>query len=381
MKQTVLTFNGVYKPGFKGGGPVKSISNIAESLNNKINLFVIASDRDHGDESSYNGVRTDCWNNIDYEKVYYHRNIDVSILKLKKIIDELEYETAYLNGIFSNYTRKYLILKKIGIIKKKKVVLCPRGDFNEGKSNLVIKKIKKEIYIYITKLIGLYNDIQWHATSLEEKDNIKMRFKNASVKIAKNIPNKPMSLLDFKNIKKDPGKAHFIYISRINRKKNLKKSIELLTTLKGDIKFDIYGPIFEKNYWEECLKLIEKLPNNIDVEYKGILNNQLVENRLKEAQFMYMLTYGENYGHIIYEALSVGCPPIISDNTPWKGLIKLGAGWDLELDNDEKIIKVLQKCIDLNQEDYNNIRIKSLQYAEDYYNSDDSTKKTLEILS
>ena len=43
-------------------------------------------------------------------------------------------------------------------------------------------------------------------------------------------------------------------------------------------------------------------------------------------------TLGENYGHVIYEALDSGCPVLISDQTPWRGLSEVGAGWDLPLD-------------------------------------------------
>ena len=40
---------------------------------------------------------------------------------------------------------------------------------------------------------------------------------------------------------------------------------------------------------------------------------------------------GENFGHVIIEALSAGCLALISDRTPWRGLEDAGVGWDLAL--------------------------------------------------
>ena len=42
-------------------------------------------------------------------------------------------------------------------------------------------------------------------------------------------------------------------------------------------------------------------------------------------------TMGENYGHVIFEALSVGCIPIISDRTPWEEIQQKSAGFTLPL--------------------------------------------------
>jgi glycosyltransferase involved in cell wall biosynthesis len=42
---------------------------------------------------------------------------------------------------------------------------------------------------------------------------------------------------------------------------------------------------------------------------------------------------GENFGHVIAEALAAGCPTVISDRTPWRALRESRAGWDLPLDD------------------------------------------------
>ena len=46
---------------------------------------------------------------------------------------------------------------------------------------------------------------------------------------------------------------------------------------------------------------------------------------------MFLPTFAENYGHSIVEALSVGTPMLISDNSPWKNLQEKGFGWEISL--------------------------------------------------
>jgi hypothetical protein len=41
---------------------------------------------------------------------------------------------------------------------------------------------------------------------------------------------------------------------------------------------------------------------------------------LAEYDLFLFPTLGENYGHVISEALASGCPVVISDQTPWRNL-------------------------------------------------------------
>ena len=49
-------------------------------------------------------------------------------------------------------------------------------------------------------------------------------------------------------------------------------------------------------------------------------------------------TQGENHGYVIQEALLSGCPVLISDRTPWRGLAALGVGADLPLEQPERFV-------------------------------------------
>jgi len=111
--------------------------------------------------------------------------------------------------------------------------------------------------------------------------------------------------------------------------------------VKADLIFDIYGPIEDKSYWQDCLKLVQKLPSNIKVNYCGAVEADQVMDVLCAYDLFFFPTRGESYGHVIAESLSVGTPALISDQTPWKNLAIDSLGWDLPL-NVEKFVEKIE---------------------------------------
>ena len=55
---------------------------------------------------------------------------------------------------------------------------------------------------------------------------------------------------------------------------------------------------------------------------------------------------------MILKALCAGCPVLISDQTPWRDLEEKGVGWDLPLSKPEMFQEVLQRCVDMNDDEY-----------------------------
>ena len=66
---------------------------------------------------------------------------------------------------------------------------------------------------------------------------------------------------------------------------------------------------------------------------------------------------------MILEALCAGCPILISDQTPWRGLEEKGVGWDLPLDRLELFQEALQKCVDMENAEYVKWSESALEYG------------------
>jgi glycosyltransferase involved in cell wall biosynthesis len=125
-----------------------------------------------------------------------------------------------------------------------------------------------------------------------------------------------------------------------------------LNGLDGEITFDIYGPLADPGYWESCRRLAEALPRNIHVRYRGMVPHERVPAVLADYHAFFLPTRGENFGHAILEALTAGCPVIVSDRTPWRGLADHKAGWDLPLERPAEFVCVLRRCVNMSAEEY-----------------------------
>lgn len=341
-KRTVLIMNGQYAPGYKGGGPIQSCINMVENLYQYFDFKVLCADRDYKEEKPYPNVKVNEWNQVGHAQVYYANASMQTISGLKEILTKTKYDILYLNGFFSPiFTIRPLVLKKLKKLENKKVILTPRGDFTGGCET---KKIKKYIFIYLMKFIGMYSKLYWHATSDIEERAIKRKFPKANIFMVPNISTK----FEKKEIiiHKKVGKLKLIFISRISPKKNLKYALEVLKEIyEGEIIFDIYGPIENKDYWIECKNVIKEMPTNVKVRYCGeVLHNQ-VPHIFKQYHAFFFPTLGENYGHVIVEAMMNNCLCILSRGvTPWDDYIDaLGIG--AKIGDIYKFMKIIKKMV------------------------------------
>jgi glycosyltransferase involved in cell wall biosynthesis len=126
--------------------------------------------------------------------------------------------------------------------------------------------------------------------------------------------------------------------------------LTMLANIRGEVLFNIYGPLEDRSYWERCRLIIEGMPSNIHVYYRGEVRHEEVYAVLKAHDLFYLPTTGENFGHAIYESLSAGCPILISDRTPWRDV--KGGGWSVPLEQPETFAAILQKCVDMNMEEW-----------------------------
>ena len=352
QKRKVLILNGQYLPGYKGGGPIQSCANLVENLYEYCDFYVLCADRDFKSDKPYDNIKVNDWNEVGHANVYYMSPDKQNLGEFKKVINEVEYDVLYLNGFFSPiFTIKPLILRKIKKLKNNNFILSPRGDFTGGCEN---KKFKKYSYIFFAKLFGLYRNIKWHATSDIEKRDILKKFPKSDVI---NIPNLPVKFVKRTAItSKVKGDLKLVFISRIFPKKNLKFALEILQKVKnGNIAFDIYGPMEDKDYWNECEELIENMPSNIKVSYCGEVEHNKIPYIFEKYHFFFFPTLGENYGHVIVEAMMNNCLCLLSKGvTPWDDyleLLKLGAN----LDNKEDFIKIIERLVIIDQKEFNRL--------------------------
>ena len=337
----VLTFIGAYLPGFKGGGPVKSMKNLAERLSPDIKFWIVAPDRDLCSDTVYSEITPRTWMVLNKETVLYLPPSLTNILDVLNILRLINYNIIYLHSFFSQrYTLPVLALRWLRLVPKRPLILAVHGEFSPAA--LALKPRKKQIYIYLAQRLGFLQGILFHATSPQEEEHI-YRTLGTGVKIyvAPNLVDLPPDVLNRPKTSLDILKI--VFLGRIVPMKNLDYALEVLANVETPVRFTIYGPIEDILYWERCQNIISELPQHIEVDYVGNITPSEVTSKLSQHDLFFMPTRGENFGHVIPEALSAGCPVLISDQTPWQDLDEHGCGWAFPLKNSASFVKIINK--------------------------------------
>lgn len=359
MKKNILIILGRYLPGYKGGGPGRSIVNLVECLGDEYNFRVVAFDRDLGDTEPYSTVKISDWNTVGKAEVYYVPPKGYTFSLLKKL-----YKTSdmvYLCGCFNNYAIKTLLLKRLGILKKP-VVVAAMGLFSP--MEFKIKYKKKKLFTTVFNMTGMFKRISWSVTSEMEIDEIKQQVKTYNnFSIAQDLPRIVKNQISVK--KKEKNYLKVAFLSRISRKKNLVYVAHILQNIpvQYSINFSIYGPVENQEYWNECLIELDKVQNNVIWEYKGQVESNLVVDTFRGEHIFLFPTLGENYGHVIQEALSAGCPCILSNQTPWLDLQEYGVGKAISLDNMEDFVAEIIRYASMDNVEFQSASNKALNYV------------------
>lgn len=355
MMKILIVMEGFF-PGQKYGGPPVSVDNLC-TLMNEHECYIVTCNHDMGESKVYSDIKKG-WNKRKNCEVLYLSDEEYEYKRFEKVIRELHPDIIYLQGLFQKCIIPCLMLAKKNNVP---VMLAPRGELCAGAFK---KKYKKIPYIVFLKLFGLLKNVYFQSTSDEETLAIEhfLTAQKEKVFLLNNVPSIPEN----KNLdsNKKSGQANFIFLSRIVPKKNLLAAINYMASVKGNVRFDIYGALEDENYWEECKARIDQLPQNIKVEYRGLINHDQVHDTFRKYDAFIFPTYSENFGHVIAESLMVGCPIIISDQTPWTDVSKVKGGWSIPLDNSKQYIQAIQEVIDADKDTELIFRKNILDYIE-----------------
>lgn len=359
----VLAFVDYYLPGSKGGGPAVSVSRRAASLEGKCEFFVFTRDRDLGDDAPYSNVSPDEWNG----QVFYASPSSLSREAIMRVVREVKPDVVYLNSFFSRLSRSILWSHRSGLLGDVRVVVAPRGELDAGA--LSLKAMKKRAYLSAVKVAGLCKRVRWHATSSEERDAIRAVFRHASIEVVAESGPSPRCE---SGISKQNGDCSFVFLSRVSRKKNLLFLVNALSRVKGSAQLHVYGPIEDERYWAEVEAAAKSLPSAITMTYHGAVSNAEVPNELSRHHVFVLPTLGENFCHVIAEALASGMPCLISDKTPWND----GAGMVVPL-NDQLWVDALQGCIEMTSDEYAALAARAAAYYAGVYSKTEDFEPVL----
>lgn len=364
-KAQILVFADWYLPGYRAGGLVSALSNLIELVGDEFDFYVFTRDKDFNDACPHAGVSLEQW--VSYGKVRALYTGNLSFRHLRRRILEVVPDLLYLNSFFSVLTVKVLCLRRLSWLPPIPVLLAPRGEF--APAALSIKPVRKRAYMFAALSLGLFRGVVWQASSPTEEKRIRTVVgSDGFVEIVGDIPDLSLfSVLQGARTRdKVPGVARFIFLSRISRNKNLDFALHVLSCARGQIEFEICGPVGDHGYWNECRSRLATMPGNVSVIYRGAVSRECVPAVLKDGHFLLLPTGGENFGYAILEAMAAGCPVAISDQTPWQDLEKHGVGWTLPLSEVGRWHEVLEQCVTMDSQTYAAMSARARQYAREW---------------
>jgi glycosyltransferase involved in cell wall biosynthesis len=381
----VLVLAGYYLPGDLAGGPIRSIANLVQALGDEFDFRILTSDRDLRASAPYPAIAPRTWLTVGKAQVVYLPPGARSALFLLRELRRGEYDLLYLNSFFARlWSMAPIFWRKVGLLPERPLMLAPRGEFSPGA--LAIKPRRKRLYRALARWSNLYADVTWHASYDLERTDIQRQFgvrpiivtaplpasgrgrgegishPGPVVRVAADLPTVQPQLSPLARPVKQRGELRVIFLSRISRKKNLDQALRVLGRCTDAIAFDIYGPAEDGAYWKECLALLHRLPPNITARWQGSVSHDAVGALFRQYHLFFFPTRGENFGHVISEALGAGCPVLISDQTPWRELAAAGVGWDLPLADETAFVVAIEHCAALTNEDFDLLSSRAEKY-------------------
>lgn len=305
-------------------------------------------------------VPTNIWTTLRNFKVKYFNETIVDklsiplLLNIKKELKQAD--VIHLQAIFNTPTPVVLFMaQKL----KKPLLLSPRGALGDW----ILKNgnpFKKCWLKYCIKPFA--NQIHWHATSVQEKNEILKLFPKAQVHI---VPNG----IDLAELTKEiePGKGRAIFnkfdkiekngprivsMGRIHAKKGFDILIQAFKLLLLDYPS---ATLFIAGQDEGELHHLEQLVLDMGLINTVFFTRQLDKkssiNFLAEADVFALSSHNENFGNVYLEALACGTPIVASTYTPWEEVVEGKCG--LWVENTPEKFYTAMKTILNNKEVYN----------------------------
>lgn len=362
----LLIMASLFWPQKNSGGPPISIMNLVQSIKDNFDIYIISKNHEINDYKALEGIHPG-WNQFDFGKAFYTSKGEHTFKIITRLIQDVEPDVIYQNSFFSiDDLFPVLAYKKKN--RNVKVIVAPRGEFYPER--LQVGKLKKKVYGNLFRYSGLLKDVYFQGTGQEEcmQEKTFLGIPDDHLMNIQNISLPVNELHD--SIEKRPNELKLVYTARIHPTKNTLKAIEWLNGLYGNVQYDIYGSIENEMYWKHCQDAIARLPENITVRYKGVIDHDQVASTIARYHAYYMPTTGENFGHSIVEAMLMGKPVIISDQTPWTDVNGNG-GAAISLNDEKMFIAVLDELIKMNMDKYSTLSEQIKNYIKGKLNVDD----------
>jgi len=311
-----------FPPAFLGGGPAQTLNALVRAAPATMGLSIVTPSLDL--DGSPLEVTPDEWGAFQGAEVMYvsvHRagRLVRGLLSLRRRRPEVVYINSFFNLRLSILPQ---LLSRLGFWRGATILLAPRGEMDAGA--LDIRAGKKRAFITLFKLLGLHRRVVWHASAADEARAIREVWgDSATVIVRENETSLPLTAA---TPTPHTGALRAMFYGRIAPKKGLLLALEALQDCSRPVVFDIFGPEEDVAYSELCRDAAARVPSNVEVTFHGPIAHARSAAVLSDHDLLLMPTSGENFGHVIAEALAGACIVMSTPHTPWTDRLEAGGG-------------------------------------------------------
>lgn len=325
----VLVMADYFLPGHRAGGAVRTLSRLVPFEAAHHDLEVLTRDHDLGcdrrftpEEQATATAGAGC-------AVHYLNTRSVRGLRaLLRASRDRRFEAVYFNSLWSPV---FTLLPLAALLLRRRrplLLIAPRGELNPGA--LAVKSGKKRIAGAVLRRALAYHRVMWHVSSEDEAEHLRA-WLNAPARIVTSADHAgPPDSAPSRGT--ESGPLRVVCVTRIVPVKDVRRLFEVLALCRQNLDVRLFGPVEDEAYWASCQDSISRLPANVAFRYEGALEPAAVAEVYRGADATLFPTRGENFGHVIAEALAVGCPVATTPTTFWTGHLAAGAGLIFERD-------------------------------------------------
>lgn len=376
----VLMLSPYFPPAQQGGGSVQAVLNLTHHLRDDFDFVVATRDHDLRGTQPFDDAARRAAQRATGLEIHYLPVGLAGARQLRRLLQQ-PFAMVYLHSLMAPDLGLWPLLCRRWLATVRcPVLLAPRGELMPGA--LAQRAHAKRVYLALLRRTGLLRGVQFHATGSDEAQAIQAALGGSlAVHVAADLPPPQLAQPEATDAPRRPGPLRVLFLSRIDPVKNLSFALRVLSGMACEIEFDIAGPIGNDQVWADCQALMQALPSHVRARYLGAVAHADVAPMMAAHDVFFLPTLGENHGYVIAEALAAGCPVLLSDRTPWRGLRSAGVGVDLSLDDVQAFRQELAAHAALTDNERQEQRARCRTYARQRLAADASIDAMRELLT
>lgn len=363
----ILVVAPYFPPAQHGGGPIRSIVGMLRRVPDGFDTTVFTRNADLGsvEPLTAHGGEFVEWAPgiaVNYVATRSLKSFTNAVLDVRRSKPDIIFLNSFFDAALAII---FQLLIAVKFLQPRLLLLAPRGEFIE--EALRLKSRKKAVYIGVYKALRLHKSVVWIASAEDEVAEIK-RTIDATARIIVRQDDVELPARAAAPPVRDPGeRLRLVHFGRCVPKKGIDIALEALKTVEAPVDFDIFGNEEDRSYSDRCKEIAAELSGSARARFFGHIDADSVRDTVRMYDAAIFPTLGENFGHVIAEALSVGCPVMVADTTPWSETVRSGGGFVVAPNTPQSWAKTIDDYFRIGPAGWADARSKAAAAYEDWF--------------